>query len=87
MALNKQAYSSSTYENDGPDRVVDGNLSQDSADMSCFHSLNEANNTLEVDLGEKVFIHHVTIYSRGDVVGTLGKTISDLLYFVLFNDI
>jgi hypothetical protein len=64
MALGKQAYQSSTRYGGVAGRAVDGILSQDSTDNSCFHTEFETNAYWEVDLGEMVFIDHVTIYPK-----------------------
>ncbi|XP_060571305.1 uncharacterized protein LOC132729544 isoform X2 [Ruditapes philippinarum] len=70
-ALGKQAFMSSTGGDKVADRAVDGDVSQDSADNSCFLTKNETNAYWEVDLGDKMFIDHVTLYSRKNVNDSL----------------
>ncbi|XP_060571300.1 uncharacterized protein LOC132729539 isoform X1 [Ruditapes philippinarum] len=66
-AHGKQAYMSSTGGDKVAERAVDGDVSQDAADNSCFLTKTETNAYWEVDLGDKMFIDHVTLYSRKNV--------------------
>jgi thiol-activated cytolysin len=75
MALGKPAYQSSTHFGSVADRAVDGNLSQSTTDNSCFHTQYDTNAYWEVDLGEKVFIDHVTIYTRENLDDSFCKLV------------